>query len=124
MSNIHPTAIIADSAKIGSGTTVGPYTVIGPKVKIGSGNTIASHVVIEGNTEIGDENKIFQFASVGSEPQDLKYHGEDSRLVIGNKNLIRENTTIQPGTEHGGICLLYTSPSPRDKRQSRMPSSA
>lgn len=103
MDQIHPTAVICPGAVIGEGTTVGPYSVIGPKVVIGRGNRIASHVVIEGNTHIGDENVIFQFASVGAAPQDLKYSGEDSVLEIGNKNIIREYVTLQPGTKGGGM---------------------
>ena len=101
--NIHPTAVISDGAEIGEGTTVGPYSIIGPKVRIGAGNSIGSHVVIEGNTTIGNENNIFQFASVGAIPQDLKYHGEESTLEIGDKNIIREYATLQPGTEGGGM---------------------
>lgn len=100
---IHPTAIIATGACIGEGTTVGPYSIIGPHVVLGERNKIASHVVIEGHTTLGDDNQIFQFASVGSRPQDLKYKGEPSTLVLGNKNVIREYVTLQPGTEGGGM---------------------
>ncbi|NMC62189.1 MAG: acyl-ACP--UDP-N-acetylglucosamine O-acyltransferase [SAR324 cluster bacterium] len=100
---VHSTAIVENGAEIGDGTSIGPYSVIGRHVKLGANNIIGSHVVIEGNTSIGDGNKIFQFASVGSIPQDLKYHGEESRLVIGSKNLIREFVTLQPGTEGGGM---------------------
>jgi len=100
---VHSTAIVENGAEIGDGTSIGPYSVIGAHVRIGANNIIGSHVVIEGHTEMGDGNKIFQFASVGSIPQDLKYHGEESRLVIGSKNLIREFVTLQPGTEGGGM---------------------
>ena len=100
---IHPTAVIYDGAQIGEGCEIGPYSIIGSKVTLGKNNRISSHVVIDGNTEIGDENIIFQFASVGSAPQDLKFHGEDSVLKIGDKNIIREYATIQPGTEGGGM---------------------
>lgn len=100
---LHPTAIIADGAKIGEGTVVGPYTVIGPHVVLGKNNKIASHVVIEGHTTLGDENEVFQFASLGSKPQDLKYKGENSVVVIGDRNSIREYVTIQPGTTGGGM---------------------
>ncbi len=103
VAEIHATAIIAEGAILGEGTVVGPYTVIGPRVRIGARNRIGPHVVLEGNTTIGDENQIFQFASVGAVPQDLKYHGEESTLEIGNRNLIREYTTLQPGTEGGGM---------------------
>ena len=101
--SFHPTAIIDPQATIGEGTTIGPYSVIGPKVVLGKNNKIASHVVIEGNTKIGDNNIIFQFASVGAAPQDLKYQGEDSLLDIGSGNRIREFVTIQPGTKGGGM---------------------
>ena len=84
---IHPTAVIAEGAQIADDVEIGPYSVVGPKVVIGKGTVVGSHVVIEGHTTIGEENKIFQFASVGAVPQDLKYHGEDTRLEIGNKNL-------------------------------------
>lgn len=100
---IHPTAIISDGAQIGEGTTIGPYSIIGPKVVLGQRNIIAAHVVIEGHTSIGNENHIFQFASIGSIPQDLKYKGEDSHLKIGNRNKIREYVTMQPGTSGGGM---------------------
>ena len=101
--DIHPSAVVSPSAEIGAGTSIGAFSLIGPKVKLGKNNRIGSHVVLDGNTELGDDNKIFQFASVGAEPQDLKYHGEDSKLVIGSKNTIREYVTIQPGTEGGGM---------------------
>ena len=97
MPQIHSTAVIAESAKIGAGTTIGPYSCIGPYVKIGKNCRVSSHVVIEGFTEIGDENKIYQFASVGAEPQDLKWDGEPTKLVVGDRNIIREYVTMQPG---------------------------
>lgn len=98
---IDKTAIIYPGARIGKTTEVGPYTVIKDGVIIGENNKIASHVVIEGNTVIGDNNHIFQFASIGSIPQDLKYKGEDTRLIIGNGNSIREYVTINIGTVTG-----------------------
>ncbi|MBX7136605.1 MAG: acyl-ACP--UDP-N-acetylglucosamine O-acyltransferase [Oligoflexia bacterium] len=101
MSFIHPTAVISAGAIIGEGSSVGPYSVIGPEVVLGRNNRVGSHVVIEGITRIGDDNQIYQFASVGAAPQDLKYHGERSELRIGNKNLIREYVTLQPGTSGG-----------------------
>ena len=100
---IHPTAIVSPQAAIGEGSSIGPYSIVGPKVVIGKRNRIASHVVLEGNTKLGDDNQLFQFCSIGAAPQDLKYRGEDSVLEIGNKNLIREFVTIQPGTEGGGM---------------------
>lgn len=100
---IHPTAIIADGATIGEGTRIGPYCVIGKHVILGSNNVVHSHVVLDGHTTIGSENQIYQFASVGAAPQDLKYRGEPSTLTIGDKNIIREYVTLQPGTEGGGM---------------------
>ncbi|MDR3435025.1 acyl-ACP--UDP-N-acetylglucosamine O-acyltransferase [Telmatospirillum sp.] len=100
--SIHPTAIVEPGAEIGDGTTVGPYSVIGPNVRLGRNNRIGSHVVIEGHTTIGDENQIYQFASVGAAPQDLKWQGEDTTLTVGDRNIIREYVTLQPGTEAGG----------------------
>lgn len=104
MSNvIHPTAIVSENAIIGAGTSVGPYSCIGPDVIIGKNNTIGPHVVLEGRTTIGDENHFFQFCSIGAAPQDLKYHGEESVLKIGDRNIVREYVTLQPGTEGGGM---------------------
>lgn len=100
---IHPTAIVADGVSIGAGSAIGPFCVIGPGVVIGERNEIRSHVVIEGNTVIGNGNTVFQFASVGAVPQDLKYRGEPSRLEIGDENIIREYVTLQPGTRDGGM---------------------
>jgi UDP-N-acetylglucosamine acyltransferase len=103
MSLIHPTAIVDPSAKIGEGTKVGPYSIIGPNVVLGRDNNVGPHVVIDGRTTIGDGNTVFQFASVGAIPQDLKYRGEPSELIIGNRNIIRESVTLQPGTTGGGM---------------------
>lgn len=100
---IHSTAIIDKCAELDSSVEVGPYCIIGPKVKIGAETVLNSHVVIEGNTSIGKKNKFFQFSSIGAVPQDLKYHGEDSRLEIGDANTIREYVTLQPGTSGGGM---------------------
>ncbi|MEN9845728.1 MAG: acyl-[acyl-carrier-protein]--UDP-N-acetylglucosamine O-acyltransferase [Pseudomonadota bacterium] len=103
MSLIHPTAIIDPAARIGEGTKVGPYSIIGPNVVLGRDNNVGPHVVIEGHTTIGDGNSFFQFASVGAIPQDLKYRGEPSELIIGNRNIVRECVTLQPGTSGGGM---------------------
>lgn len=100
---IHPTAIVDPSASLGEGTTVGPYSIIGPHVVLGRNNRVGPHVVIEGRTFIGDENTFYQFSSVGAAPQDLKYRGEPSELRIGDRNIIRENVTLQPGTAGGGM---------------------
>jgi len=99
---IHSTAIIASGAELDSSVTIGPYTVIGEHVKIGAGTTVGPHTVIEGHTEIGSDNQIFQFASIGAAPQDLKFSGEVSYLKIGDRNRIREFVTIHLGTEDGG----------------------
>ncbi len=99
---IHSTAIIASGAELDSSVTVGPYAVIGEHVKIGAGTTVGPHTVIEGHTEIGCDNQIFQFASIGAIPQDLKFAGEVSYLKIGDRNRIREFVTIHLGTEDGG----------------------
>jgi UDP-N-acetylglucosamine acyltransferase len=100
---VHPTAIIEPGAVLGEGCSVGAYSIIRSNVVLGRNNKIGPHVVIEGHTSIGDDNTIFQFASVGAVPQDLKFHGEASRLEIGDKNIIRECVTLQPGTEGGGM---------------------
>jgi UDP-N-acetylglucosamine acyltransferase len=100
---IHPSAIVAPGAELDSGVEIGPYTVIGPRVRIGKNTWIGPHAVVEGHTTLGCENRVFQFASVGAIPQDKKYRGEDSRLVIGNHNTIREFATLNPGTAGGGM---------------------
>ena len=98
MSNIHPTAIVAESARLDPTVTVGPYAVVGPQVTIGPGTSVGAHCVIEGHTTIGADNRIFQFASLGAAPQDKKYAGEPTRLVIGDRNTIREFCTFNLGT--------------------------
>ncbi len=95
---IHPSAIIDEQASIGAGVTIGPFSIIGAGVEIGDGCEIGSHVVIRRNTRMGKNNKIFQFASVGDDPQDKKYAGEETWLEIGNNNVIREFATINRGT--------------------------
>lgn len=100
---IHPTAIVSDKAQLGKNVEVGPYSVIGDNVKIGANSVIKSHVVIEGFTEIGEGNVIFPFAAIGQDPQDLKFAGEHSRIIIGDNNRIREHVTIHPGTKDGAM---------------------
>jgi UDP-N-acetylglucosamine acyltransferase len=95
---IHPTAIIDKTANLASDVTVGPYTIVGPHVEIDSGTTLGPHVVVNGPTRIGRNNRVFQFASIGDEPQDKKYRGEPTRLEIGDNNVIRESCTISRGT--------------------------
>ena len=101
MSLIHPTAIIDPKAELDSSVKVGAYTIIGPNVQIGAGSEIGPHAVIEGHTIIGENNRIFQFASLGAIPQDKKYRGEPTHLIIGNGNTIRESTTFNLGTVTG-----------------------
>jgi UDP-N-acetylglucosamine acyltransferase len=103
MSKIHKTAIIDREAELDSEVEVGPYSVIAAGVRIGRGTKVASHVVIEGRTSLGQDNVIYQFATVGSRPQDLKYKGEPSELIIGNHNTIREYVSLNPGTAGGGM---------------------
>ena len=100
---VHSTAIVDPKARLGSGVVVGPYSIIGPDVEIGDGCEVISHVVVTGHTRLGANNRIFPFASIGHQPQDLKYHGEPSEVIIGDNNVIRENVTINPGTEGGGM---------------------
>ncbi len=98
MSLIHPTALVDRQAELAADVTVGPYAVIGPHVRIGEGSAIGPHCVVEGHTTIGRENRIFQFASIGAAPQDMKYRGEPTRLVIGDGNTFREFVTVNTGT--------------------------
>jgi UDP-N-acetylglucosamine acyltransferase len=100
---VHPTAIIADGAVLGADVRIGPYCMVGPNVVLGDNVELVSHAVVDGRTTIGAGTRIFPFASVGHEPQDLKFHGEDSRLEIGQRCTIRESVTINPGTENGGL---------------------
>jgi UDP-N-acetylglucosamine acyltransferase len=103
MSRIHQTALIDRQAEIDSEVEIGPYSVIGAGVRIGQQTRVASHVVIEGRTSVGKGNTIYQFATIGSRPQDLKYRGEASELIIGNHNTIREYVSLNPGTAGGGM---------------------
>jgi UDP-N-acetylglucosamine acyltransferase len=100
--SIHKTAVISEGAEIGHGVSIGPYAVIGPKVRIADNVIIGSHVLIEGRTTIGEGTHIHPFATVGIPPQDLKYKGEDTSLIIGKRNQIREYVNISIGTEGGG----------------------
>ena len=113
---IHNSSVIHKEAKIGRNVKVGPFCYVGPQVQISDGVELISNVHIEGNTKIGKGTKIFPFASIGTQPQDLKYKGESSSLEIGENNTIREYVTINPGTEGGGgktiignNCLLMIS---------------
>lgn len=100
---IHPTAIVEDGAKLADGVIVGPFSVVGANVSLGEGVELKSHVVVAGRTTVGARTQIFPFASIGHQPQDLKYKGEPSTLEIGSDCLIREGVTLNPGTEGGGM---------------------
>lgn len=115
-SKIHPTAIIAAGAQLADDVTIGAYSVLGAGVKLASGVILHSHVVIDGDTTVGEQTEIFPFASIGHRPQDKKFNGEASRLIIGARNVIREHVTMNPGTEGGGLltqvgddCLFMAS---------------
>lgn len=99
---IHPTAVIHEGAAVGAGCRIGPYSVIGGAVTLGAGVVLHSHVVVEGRTTIGEGTVVFPFASLGHQPQDLKYAGEPVELVIGARNTVREHVTMNPGTAGGG----------------------
>jgi len=99
---IHPTAIVEDGAEIAAGCSVGPFCMVGAEVKLASGVTLLSHVVVEGDTEIGEDTRVHPFAVIGGIPQDLKFRGEATRLVVGKRNRIREYVTMNTGTEGGG----------------------
>jgi UDP-N-acetylglucosamine acyltransferase len=101
--DIHPTAIVEAGARLGAGVKVGPYALVGPEVELGDGVVVHGHAVIAGRTRIGRGSEIFPFASIGHRPQDLKYRGEPSALEIGERNVIREHVTMNPGTEGGGM---------------------
>ena len=102
MTRIHPSAVVEEGAVLGQDCVIGPLCVIGPRVRLGDRVELKSHVVISGDTEVGDETVIFPFAVIGEIPQDLKFQGEDTKLVIGKRNRIREHVTMNSGTEGGG----------------------
>lgn len=102
MKNVHPTALVDPAANVADDVEIGAFTVVGPKVSIGPGSWIGPHVVLTGRTTIGRNTRIFQFASIGEEPQDKKYAGEDTELIIGDDNTIRELCTFSRGTIQGG----------------------
>lgn len=113
---IHKLAVVDDKAQLGEDVTIGPFCHIGPDVELGDRVDLKSHVVVAGITSIDEETKVFPFASLGHEPQDLKYHGEKSKLIIGARNKIREHVTMNPGTEDdkmqtvvGDDCLFMMS---------------
>ena len=107
MTQVHPTAIVDPKAELDTSVVVGPYAVIGASVRIGAGTTIGAHCVVEGRTTLGRDNRVFQFASLGAAPQDKKYAGEPTELVIGNRNTIREFCTFNLGTvQDGGVTRI------------------
>ena len=103
---IHSSSVIDKKAEISDKVNIGPFCYVGPNVKLKDGVELISNVHIEGNTEVGRGTKIFPFASIGTQPQDLKYKGEKNNLIIGENNLIREYVTINPGTEGGGSTTI------------------
>lgn len=112
---IHPSAVIEAGAQIGPRCTVGPFSIIGPKVRLGAGVQVKSHAVVTGLCDVGDDTVIFPYACVGEIPQDLKYKGEETRLIVGARCRIREGATLNTGTEGGGgitrvgdDCLIMT----------------
>jgi len=116
MKTIHATAIINPNATMGKDIAIGPYCIVGQDVHLGDGVRLHSHVVIDGRTTIGTETEIYPFSSIGLPPQDLKYKGEESELIIGARNTIREYVTMNPGTADGGMrtiigddCLFMAS---------------
>lgn len=104
MSNlIHASANVDSKAELGSNVRIGPNCLVGPNVVIGDNCELISHAIVTGHTTMGSGNRVFPFSSIGQEPQDLKYHGEDSEVIIGNNNIFRENVTVNAGTEGGGM---------------------
>ena len=103
---IHPSAIVDPQARLGEGVRIGPYCMVGADVSLGEGCELISHVVVTGRTTIGPRTRLFPFASIGHQPQDLKFHGEPSTLTIGADCMIREGVTMNPGTEGGGLTTV------------------
>ena len=100
--SIHPSAIVAPTARLGAGVTIGPYSTIGDQVTLGDGTTVGAHVVVEAGVEVGRNCRIFSHAVLGSEPQDLKFRGEKSMLIVGDGTIIREFATLNRATSGGG----------------------
>ena len=103
MAYIHPTAVVEPGARLAETARIGPYCVVGSEVELQDGVELVSHVVAAGRTVVGAETRVFPFASIGHQPQDLKYQGEKSRLEIGRRNIVREHVTMNPGTAGGGM---------------------
>lgn len=102
MARIHPTAVVDPAAELDADVEVGPYAVIGPQVRVAAGSRIGAHAALSGRTTLGRDNRVFPHAALGGEPQDKKYRGEDTALVIGDGNTIREFCTFNTGTAQGG----------------------
>ena len=100
---IHPTASIDPKAQLGANVRVGPHCLVGPGAVIGDDCELISHAIVTGRTTMGSGNRVFPFSSIGQEPQDLKYYGEESEVIIGDNNIFRENVTVNAGTEGGGM---------------------
>jgi UDP-N-acetylglucosamine acyltransferase len=100
--DIHPTAIVADGARVGAGCRIGPYCVVGPEVELGEAVVLEAHVVVAGRTRLGAGCTVYPFASLGQPPQDLRWRGEATELVVGERTTIREYASLSPGTAHGG----------------------
>ena len=122
LTQIHATALIDRKAEVDAGASVGPYTVIGPHVRVGAGTSIGAHCVIEGHTTIGRDNRIFQFNSLGAMPQDKKYKGEPCKLLIGDRNTIREFCTFNIGSPGAvGVTRIGGRPRAVDPGSGRRP---
>ena len=102
-SQVHPSSYISDRVKLANNVKIGPYCYLNGNISIGENTELKSHVVISGNTQIGKSNTFYPFSNIGCDPQDLKYQGEDSNLIIGDSNIFRENVTISKGTKDGGM---------------------
>ena len=103
MSQVHPNSFISKDVELGSNVTIGPFCYLNGNIKIDNNTELKSHVTISGKTSIGKNNIFYPFSNIGCDPQDLKFKGEDSELIIGNNNIFRENTTISKGTKDGGM---------------------
>lgn len=107
MAQIHPSSLVDPQAKLAENVVVGPFCTIGPHVEVGEGTTLQSHIVLTGHTKMGKNNKIYAFAAIGIDPQDKKYRGEETQLIIGDNNVIREHCTLSVGTvQDKGVTIV------------------
>ena len=109
MSQIHPSSLVSEKVKLGNNIIIGPHCYLDGNISIGDNTILKSHVVISGDTKIGENNLFFPFSNIGCDPQDLKFNGESSSLIIGNNNIFRENVTISKGTKDGGMKTLISN---------------